>query len=98
MCNSKPATVIIARGRIYRAKRPKGCGFPPLCNDRLVVFLSTSRVQYDSPSVAMGRHYPFVDRATFESWAGRDVTDELQPGKWASYPPEPKSDDERKIL
>lgn len=74
-------------GRTYRAKRPQCArGF---YNDRTVLHISARGVQYDSPSVRIGRHRPRIPIAQFERWMDRDVTDELPQGKyqpWEEYP------------
>lgn len=74
-------------GRTYRAKRPRPAGtiISPLVNDRTVTRFSRSHVQYDSPSVSFGRHYPTVTIEKFRSWASHDVTDELR-GEYAPWP------------
>ena len=66
-------------GHTYRAKRPRPAGtiISPLVNDRTVTWFSRSHVQYDSPSVSFGRHYPTVTIEKFRAWASHDVTDEL---------------------
>jgi hypothetical protein len=74
-------------GRFYRAKRPRGFGFPPVCNDRKILYMNQVLVQYDSPSVKFGRRYPATSREKFIAWADRDVTDELPEGQWENYPP-----------
>ena len=75
-------------GRTYRAKRPRPAGTinSPLVNDRTVTWFSRSHVQYDSPSVSFGRHYPTVTIEKFRSWASHDVTDELPLGEYAPWP------------
>lgn len=74
-------------GRVYRAKRPRPCmvGFDRVFNDRMILRLGPSGVQYDSPTVKDGQHYPIISREQFEAWAGRDVTDETPVGFWAEY-------------
>lgn len=74
-------------GRTYRAKKPRES--TGLVADRTVVWMDSfgTTIQYDGPSVKMGRHYPKVTRAQFEAWAERDVTDELPKGEYASWPP-----------
>lgn len=72
-------------GRSYRGKKPKGCGFPPLFDDRSILFIGGGKVQYDSPSVKIGRNYPTVTVEKFLAWAARDVTDELPRGGWAYF-------------
>jgi hypothetical protein len=76
-------------GRIYRAKKPKGFGFPRLCDDRQIVHLSSMNVQYDSPSVPRGRKYPVVTIEKFREWASHDVTESLPEGDWQEFPPPP---------
>lgn len=75
----------LVHGRTYRAKKPANSG--GLVNDRCIVYIDSQIVQYDGPAVGFGRHYPKVDRAKFEAWAGTDVTDSLPKGEWASWPP-----------
>ena len=76
-------------GRVYRAKKPAmGNGF--LVNDRVITWISSGgeHVQYDGPSVAMGRRFPTVLRGAFEKWASHDVTDELPKDAfmgWSDY-------------
>lgn len=61
-------------GATYRGKRSRkitnrfheGFGQHP---DRTIVYMSGSQVQYDSYSVALGRHLPLVDKWTFLKWA-----------------------------
>ncbi|QOV06313.1 hypothetical protein CPT_Maja_093 [Burkholderia phage Maja] len=77
-------------GQVWRAKRPKVAGpfFAPLVNDRQIVWIDSlgMTVQYDSPSVAQGRHYPKVSREAFEKWAGREVSGELpENGDWQKW-------------
>lgn len=81
------SSVVPVIGRVYRAKRPRPIGFlEPLYDDRVVVWLGIDQVQYDSPSVKAGRRLPVIALERFIKWADRDVTDELPPGEWASYP------------
>lgn len=74
-------------GRTYRAKRPAAAGslFSPLVNDRTVVWVGSTTVQYDGPSVAFGRKRPIVSIEQFKKWASRDVTDELPPNEYAAW-------------
>lgn len=76
-------------GRTYRAKKPRpvSCGFDRVVNDRTVLFVGAFEVQYDSPAVGNGRHYPRMSIEKFCQWCDRDVTAELPPGDWASWPP-----------
>lgn len=65
----------ILPGHTYRAKRPYrvvGGGF----NDRTVTWVNDqqTRVQYDSPVVKMGQHFPVVSMDHFLKWAGKEVS------------------------
>lgn len=74
-------------GHAYRAKKPRQAGIvQTYANDREVRWTDGFNVQYDSPSVSNGRHYPTVTIAKFREWAGRDVTDELPNGEWQPWP------------
>ena len=77
----------ILPGRCYEAKRPARIGYPPLYNDRQVKWVSSLRteVQYDSPTVADGRHYPKVSMEKFLKWAGRNVTAIMPKGEWRAW-------------
>lgn len=79
---------VLVIGRTYRAKRPAAAGdFTALCyNDRTVMWLGGDVVQYDGPSVAIGRRYPKVTVEAFLKWASHDVTDELPEGEYAPWP------------
>ena len=72
---------------VYEAKRPRSVGlFEPLMNDRQIKFIGFDYVQYDSPTVDLGREYPKVSKEAFLKWAGRDITKEMPPGVWRSKP------------
>lgn len=61
-------------GKTYRAKRPlKQWG--EVVNDREVLYISPNRefVQYDSRTVANGRHYPKVTMERFLKWAASEI-------------------------
>lgn len=62
----------IQRGKTYRAK--KFVGTPTCNNDRKVVYVSTTTVQYDSDTVKNGRHYPTVSMEKFLKWVSREVS------------------------
>lgn len=72
--------------RTYRGKKPKNAnGF---VDDRTIVFLSPTQVQYDSPAVPFGQKRPKVPRKKFEDWADHDVSDQLPAGeyqRWEDY-------------
>jgi len=77
---------VIEQGHIYRAKKPK-CVLLFLgdyYDDRQVLWMSAEEIQYDSPTIRDGRHYPRVSREKFETWAGEDVT-EGYPSEWAKW-------------
>jgi len=64
-------------GKYYRAKKPLKCadgGF----NDRYILWVSLdgTKVQYNSYTVADGRHYPTVPIEKFLKWAGKEITKE----------------------
>ncbi len=74
-------------GRVYRSKKPKAIGiFDPLYDDRQILWIGSTTLQYESPTVKIGRKYPTVDIDKFLKWGDRDVTDELPKGEWATYP------------
>lgn len=74
-------------GAIYRAKKfREGLGFS---NDRVVQWISPNRdkVQYDSDTVGLGRHYPTVTMDQFIRWASHEVNadgEEVKPSDAAS--------------
>lgn len=90
--------IILNVGRIYRGKRPKPIAISdsvdsdrrPLFDDRLVVWISGDKVQYDSPSLKLWQGMPTVSLQRFVKWADRDVTEEHPPGEWARYERKPK--------
>ena len=73
----------LAVGQVWRAKKPKDVfGF---FDDRQITYVSGEgdMVQYDSPTVRMGRRFPTTTRDRFERWAGKLVA--LPEGDWAPY-------------
>ncbi len=87
MTTTKPASLTAADiivGHTYSSKRPKGVGlFPTLMDDRQVKWTGNGiHVQYDSPTVRMGRNYPTTTMEKFLKWADRDITDEMPKGEW----------------
>lgn len=87
MSNLTPVDIKV--DHVYRAKRPSAVGFPPLMNDRQVVFIEQfgKRLQYDSPTVAIGRRLPWISVEDFLSWAHSDITDSMPVyGEWRSPP------------
>lgn len=81
--------MLIERGHVYRAKKPKQIRLfleGDFYDDRMVVWMNDTKVQYDSPTVYRGSHYRMGDRARFEKWAGSDVTEGYPKGDWAKWP------------
>lgn len=62
-------------GKYYRAKKPRRT-FDGGFNDRHILWISREgdQIQYDSYTVAQGRHYPTVTREKFLAWAGEEIT------------------------
>jgi hypothetical protein len=63
-------------GKTYRAKRPQRMGLLEELNDRTVLHVGRVTVQYDSPSVRFGQHYPKVSMEKFLAWASHEVVEE----------------------
>ncbi len=74
----------LIRGHVYEAKRPRRTGFN-FCNDRMLIYMGTYQVQYDSPVLQFGSKYPRVTIEKFLAWAGRDVTEETPPKSWRDW-------------
>lgn len=70
-------------GRVYAASKPKA-DIEGIFNDRQVIWMSLdcAYVQYDSPTISNGRHYPKTTLEKFAKWAGADVTEVTPKGKW----------------
>lgn len=82
---SKVDVLPLVVGHTYEAKRPARVGvFDPLWNDRQIIWIGLYEVQYDSPTVGNGRHYPKVSHEQFRRWAACDVTTEMPKGEWRS--------------
>jgi hypothetical protein len=64
-------------GSYYRAKRPRRI-YDGGYDDRKILWISAERdrVQYDSPVVRLGRHYPTVSMERFLKWVGKEITRE----------------------
>lgn len=74
-------------GHVYSAKRKSTTGFMRYLNDRQILFIGHhffdgSYVQYDSPTVKNGSHYPKVPIDKFLSWAKKDVTHLMPEDNW----------------
>ena len=74
-------------GHTCRAKKPRQVGntFGGCFNDREIIGLTDTEVQYDTPSMIGNRDYPRTSRENFVKWAARDVTSELPDGQWARW-------------
>ena len=72
-------------GSTYRAKRYKEVmiSFNRLGsnNDRIIVWMSDTKVQYDSDTVKMGRRFPIVDIEKFLRWAKEEIKEEKKEQK-----------------
>lgn len=66
-------------GKTFRAKKPSMVRFLTRSgyNDRTVVWLGISQVQYDSLTVRTGSHLPTISADEFLRWAGTEVTEKI---------------------
>lgn len=62
-------------GKVYRAKRFRE-GFFGTNNDRIILWIGASSVQYDSDTVKDGRRYPTTSIESFLNWAAREAPSE----------------------
>ncbi|THA10471.1 hypothetical protein [Rodentibacter pneumotropicus] len=78
-------------GHVYSAKKPKEYCFPPLLGDRQILWMGliydnkegfVEGLQYDSPSVKNGKHYPKISVTKFLKWAEADVTEIMPKDEW----------------
>lgn len=71
-------------GHVYSAKKPQAVGlFDPLINDRQILHMNAfGEIQYDSPTVRNGRHYPKTTVDKFLRWAKEYITDQMPKGEW----------------
>ncbi len=77
--------LILAVNRVYRAKKPAQAGYG-FVNDRQVLHVGPTSVQYDGPAVRNGGHYPKVSHEKFLTWAAADVTDQMPTnGDWVNW-------------
>ena len=81
----------LAIGKTYRAKKPARAGgiLHTFVNDRQIMWVSAdfAHVQYDSPALPLGRHYPRVTMEAFLKWASHEVILKKQDDwvSWAAY-------------
>jgi len=66
-------------GSTYRAKRYREC--LGKSNDRIIVWMNDRRVQYDSDTVKIGRHFPKIDIEMFLRWAKEEIKEEKKEQK-----------------
>jgi hypothetical protein len=72
----------------YRAKKPRRC-IDGTYNDRWVLWVNEMRtsVQYDGPTVGLGRRYPTTTMEKFLKWADRRITADEHYGDDRLTPP-----------
>lgn len=51
-------------------------------NDRRIIAITHSSIQYDSPSTRVGYSRPMIDINEFLNWVKADVTNESENGNW----------------
>ncbi len=78
---------------ISSAKRPRQTldGF---CNDRMIVYVGVTVVQYDFASLGMGRRYPGISVEKFLAWVGDDVTSKTPKGSWRDWKDRKRKDND----
>lgn len=69
---------------IYRAKKP-GHTSSGSVNDRMIIYMGPTTVQYDSPALRNGMRYPLIPKEKFLAWAGEDVTEGYPDGDWDKW-------------
>ncbi len=74
-------------GHCYSAKRKNTTGFMRYINDRQILYIGRDiidgeYVQYDSPTVKNGSHYPKISVEKFLKWVKEDVTDKMPKDNW----------------
>jgi hypothetical protein len=69
---------------VYRAKKP-GHTSSGSVNDRMIIHMGPSTVQYDSPTVKNGGKYPSIPKEEFLAWAGENVTEGYPEGDWVRW-------------
>lgn len=66
----------LAVGHIYRGRRRRQNPFTGKYDDRIIIYLNKTTVQYDSYFVANGRGNPTTTRAAFLRWAKEEIVEE----------------------
>jgi len=71
-------------GHVYSAKKKRIIGlFTSYYNDRAIIRkLPGGVIQYDSPTVKIGRHYPSITEEQFLKWEKEDVTNIIPKDDW----------------
>ena len=69
-------------GHVYSAKRRLIIGICSMLNDRIIISKVRGLVQYDSPTVRVGRRFPRVTEEQFLKWAKEDVTTKMPVDRW----------------
>jgi len=64
-------------GKFYRAKKPRKL-YDGGYDDRYVYWISADgkQIQYDSPTIGIGRNYPITPIEKFQAWVGKEVSKE----------------------
>ncbi|CAM5386977.1 hypothetical protein [Rhodanobacter lindaniclasticus] len=85
--NARADVLQLVVGHVYEAKRPTVVGlFDRFINDRQILWVGLTEVQYDSPTVRPGWHYPKISAEAFRNWAARDVTHLMPRNEWRHAP------------
>lgn len=74
----------LKRGNVYRAKRPRQVGIPPVFNDRRIISILSGHITYDSPLLDGVNHH-VTSLEDFVHWAASDVTDQVPQGGWEPW-------------
>lgn len=71
-------------GHVYSAKKKRIIGlFTRYYNDRAIIRkLAGGAIQYDSPTIKVGRHYPKNTEEQFLKWAKEDITNITPEDDW----------------
>ena len=77
MTATKPVDQLtLAVGRLYKGRRRRQNPFTGEYDDRIILYLDETTVQYDSYFVDSGRHYPKTTRVAFLRWAKEEVVEQ----------------------
>ena len=70
---------------VYSAKRPRtirNLWVFPVYNDRAILWIGETTLQYDAPTVRDANKFPRITIKRFLEWADKDVTTECSDGEW----------------